>query len=83
MSLMDRLSKLAAIAAHWELVLDLIIEGKGGNDLIETKRGTLPKTLLGKRPPNSDINNQQREPLVIDDSDNEMCNDETFKKDLN
>jgi hypothetical protein len=67
----DGHTKLAAIAARWELVLDLIIEDNGGNDLVETKRGTLTKTLLGKRLPNSDLYNQERKPLELDDSDDE------------
>ena len=70
----DGPTKLAAIAARWELVLDLILEDKGGNDLVETKRGTLTKTLNGKRLPNSDIYNQERIPLVVDDSDDECAN---------
>ena len=32
----DGFTKLAAIGRRWETVLDLIIEGKGGNDLVET-----------------------------------------------
>ena len=69
------------IAAHWELMLDLIIKGKGGNDLVETKRGTLTKTLLGKkRLPNSDIYSQQRQPLDVDDLDDELENDETGER---
>ena len=75
----DGQTKLAAIAAHRELVLDLIIKGKGGNYLVKMKRGMLTKTLLGKRLPNSDIYNQQRELLVIDDLEDEMGNDETFE----
>ena len=57
-------------------MLDLITEDKGGNDLVETKRGTLTKTLNGKRLPNSDIYNQERIPLVVDDSDDECDNEE-------
>ena len=68
------------IAAHWELMLDLIIKGKGGNDLVETKRGTLKKTLLGKRLLKSDIYNQQRQPLDVDDSDDELENDVTGER---
>ena len=48
--------------------MDLIIEDNGGNDLVETRRGTLTKTLLGKRLPNSDVYNQERKPLVVEDS---------------
>ena len=76
----DGHTKLAVIAARWELVLDLIIEGKGGNDLVKTKRGTLTKTLLGKRLPNSDIYNQERAPLDVDDSDDELENDVTGER---
>ena len=61
-------------------MLDLIIKGKGGNDLVETKRGTLTKTLLGKRLPNSDIYSQQRQPLDLDDLDDELENDETGER---
>ena len=75
----DGNTKLAAINARWELVLDLIIEDKGGNDLVETKRGTLTKTLKGKRLPNSDIYNQERIPLVVDDSDEECDNEESVE----
>ena len=32
----DGKTKLAAIAVRWELVLDLILEDKGGNDLVKT-----------------------------------------------
>ena len=38
---------LAAIAFWWELVLDLILDDQGGNDLVETKQGTLKKSLIG------------------------------------
>ena len=55
----DGYTKLEAIAKRWELVLDLIQEGKGGNELVETNRGTLTKTLRGKRLPNSDIYNME------------------------
>jgi hypothetical protein len=67
----DGKTKLAAIAARWELVLDLILEDNGGNDLVETKRGTLTKTLLGKRLPISDVHNQERKPLEVEDSDDD------------
>ena len=56
----DRYTKLAAIASRWELVLDLIEEGKGGNELVESRRGTLTKTLKGKRIPRSDTYNMER-----------------------
>ena len=49
-------------------MLDLIIEDNGGNDLVETRRGTLTKTLLGKRLPNSDVYNQARKSLIVEDS---------------
>ena len=49
--------ELAVIADRWELVLDLIIDDAGNNNLIETKHGMLTKSLLGKRLPNSDLNN--------------------------
>ena len=51
----DGFTKLAAIGRRWETVLDLIIEGKGGNDLVETCRGALTKTLLGKTLPMTNI----------------------------
>jgi hypothetical protein len=53
--LFDSRTKLAAIARRWETVLDLIEEDKGGNDLVESQRGSLTKSLLGKRLPLSDI----------------------------
>ena len=71
----ERATKLAVIAARWELVLDLIIEDNGGNDLVETRRGTLTKMLLGKRLPISNVFNQERKLLVVEDSsddDNDM-----------
>ena len=43
----DGYTKLAAIARRWELVLDLILDDGGGNDLVETKRGQLTKPLIG------------------------------------
>ena len=43
----DGCTKLAAIAQRWELVLDLILDDNGGNDLVETKRGSLTKLLIG------------------------------------
>ena len=59
----DGTTKLAAIARRWELVLDLIIENKGGNDLVETKRGSLTKSLSGKQLPLSDIYSMRGEDL--------------------
>jgi hypothetical protein len=40
-------SKLKSIYDHWELVLELMIVGKGTNDLVESRRG-LTKSLLEK-----------------------------------
>ena len=55
----DGYNKLEAIAKRRELVLDLIQEAKGGNELVEMNRDTLTKTLRGKRLPNSDIYNME------------------------
>ena len=51
----DGYTKLAAIGTRWKTVLDLIIDDKGGNDLVETRRGALTKTLVGKKLPLSDV----------------------------
>ena len=75
----DGATKLAAIARRWELVLDLIIEDDGGNDLVETKRGSLTKTLLGQRLPNSDVYNMERQPLPIVDSESDSDDDEAME----
>ena len=56
----DGYTKLAAIAKRWELVLDLILDDDGGNDLVETKRGNLTKSLLGRNLPNCDVYNMDR-----------------------
>ena len=51
----DGYTKLAAIARRWELVLDLILDDDGGNNLVETKRGMLTKTLVGNVLPRADV----------------------------
>ena len=51
----DGYTKLAAIARRWELVLDLILDDDGGNDLVETKRGVLTKPLVGTVLPRADV----------------------------
>jgi hypothetical protein len=51
----DGFMKLGAIARRWELVLDLILEDDGGNNLVETKRGVLTKPLIGNVLPREDI----------------------------
>ena len=58
----------------------MILEDDGGNDLVETRRGTLTKTLLGKRLPNSDVYNMDRQPLHIDDSESECDVDEAMEQ---
>ena len=40
----DGYTKLASVAKRWETVPDLIVEGEGGNDLVESHRGALTKT---------------------------------------
>ena len=51
----DGYTKLAVIAGRWELVLDLILEDHGGNNLVETKRGMLTKPLVGDVLPLADV----------------------------
>jgi hypothetical protein len=43
----DGYTKLDGITRRWELVLDLILDDSGGNDLVEIKRGVLTKPLIG------------------------------------
>jgi hypothetical protein len=51
----DGITKLAAIARRWELVLDLILDDNGGNDLVESKQRVLTKPLVGRVLPWLDI----------------------------
>jgi hypothetical protein len=74
----DGSRKLAAIADRWELVLDLIIEDEGDNTLVESKRGSLTKSLLGRRLPATDLHNQSRRgdsyyEIYTDDEDDDVA----------
>jgi hypothetical protein len=51
----DGYTKLGAIARRWELVLDLILDDDGDNNLVEHKHGMLTKPLIGNVLPQEDL----------------------------
>jgi hypothetical protein len=61
----DGYQKLGAIARRWELVLDLILDDDGGNNLVETKRGMLTKPLIGDVLPREDIYAMQNDTVDV------------------
>ena len=62
----DGVLKFSAIDRYWLMVLDLIEENKGGNDLVEIKCGSLTKPLIGNQLPLTDVYSLRGVKLVAD-----------------